>query len=55
VLATAFSAFDKDFDVVFVKDAVASWGGRLQNETCEIVELLLGAVVVAADVRFAGS
>lgn len=55
VLATAFSAFDKDFDVVFVKDAVASWGGRLQSETCEIVELLLGVVVVAEEVRFGGS
>ena len=55
VLATAFSAFDKDFDVVFVEDAVASWGGRLQDETCQIVDLLLGAVVSASDVQFGGS
>ena len=53
VLATAFSAFDKDFDVVFVSDAVASWGDRLEKEAGEIVDLLLGAVATANTLVFA--
>jgi biuret amidohydrolase len=52
VLATAFSAFDKDFDVVVIKDAIASWGGSLQAETCQIVDLLMGMAVPAAEVTF---
>jgi len=52
VLATAFSAFDKDFDVLMISDAVASWGGRMQQEAGDIVDLLLGATVPASDVVF---
>jgi ureidoacrylate peracid hydrolase len=52
VLATAFSAFDKDFDVLMVADAVASWGGRLQREAGDVVDLLLGQTVPAADIAF---
>ena len=52
VLATAFSAFDKNFDVVMVADAVASWGGRLQGEASDIVDLLLGQAIPASEVAF---
>lgn len=54
VLATAFSAFDKDFDVILVTDAIASWNGRLQRETGDIVDLLLGAAVPMMEIRFVG-
>lgn len=52
VLATAFSAFDKDFDVLMISDAVASWGGRMQQEAGDIVDLLLGATVPASGIVF---
>lgn len=52
VLATAFSAFDRDFDVVVVTDAIASWNGRLQRETGDIVDLLLGAAVSMKEIEF---
>lgn len=52
VLATAFSAFDRNFDVVMVADAVASWGGRLQSESRDIVDLLLGQTIPASEIAF---
>ncbi len=42
VLATAFSAFDKGFDVLMVSDAVGSWFAHLGDSTCEVVDLLMG-------------
>jgi nicotinamidase-related amidase len=45
VLATGFAAFDRDFDVVLVRDAVASWDTGLGRATESIVDLLLGHAV----------
>lgn len=54
VLATAFSAFDRDFDVVMATDAVASWSDNLQKEASDIVDLLLGAAVTMDEITFEG-
>jgi nicotinamidase-related amidase len=51
VLATAFSAFDRRFDVVLVSDAVGSWHDALGAGTSEIVELLLGHAVSIDDIE----
>lgn len=45
VLATAFSAFDRGFDVLLMADAVGSWNDTLGLATCEIADLLLGLSV----------
>lgn len=42
VLATAFTAFDRGFDVVLASDATGSWSGDLARASSEIVDLLLG-------------
>src|SRR5262249_24235689 len=52
VLATAFSAFDRDFDVVLATDAVGSWNDDLGAKTADIVDLLLGAAVPASEISF---
>src|ERR1044072_2699485 len=52
VLATAFSAFDRGFDVVLATDAVGSWNQELGARTTDIVELLLGAAVPASEISF---
>lgn len=50
VLATGFAAFDRDFDVVLVADAVASWDPALGAATESIVDLLLGYAVGSAQI-----
>lgn len=42
VLATAFAAFDRGFDVVLASDATGSWSNDLAKASSEIVDLLLG-------------
>jgi len=42
VLATAFTAFDRGFDVVLASDATGSWSSTLAAASSEIVDLLLG-------------
>ena len=51
VLATAFSAFDRDFDVVLATDAVGSWNQDLGAKTTDIVDLLLGVAVPASEIN----
>ncbi len=45
VLATAFAAFDRGFDVLLARDAVGTWVGSLGEATHDIVEFLLGRSV----------
>lgn len=45
VLATGFGAFDRDFDVVLVTDAVGSWEVGPGEAAHSIVDLLLGHAV----------
>ena len=52
VLATAFSAFDRDFDVILATDAVGSWKEDLGAKTADIVDLLLGVAVPASEIGF---
>jgi len=47
VLATAFSAFDRGFDVLLATEAVGSWNTALGAGTGEIVDLLLGRAVTS--------
>ena len=47
VLATAFAAFDRGFDVALASDATGSWEAGLGPASCEIVDLLLGHAVPA--------
>ncbi len=42
VLASAFAAFDRGFDVLIARESVGSWVDRLGDATHEIVEFLLG-------------
>lgn len=51
VLATAFSAFDRDFDVILATDAVGSWNDELGARTSDIVDLLLGVATTADDIN----
>ena len=51
VLATAFSAFDRDFDVILATDAVGSWNDELGSKTADIVDLLLGVAVPASAIN----
>jgi nicotinamidase-related amidase len=52
VLATAFSAFDRGFDVVLAADAAGSWNAGLGLATSDIVDLLLGHSVGINEVSF---
>lgn len=52
VLATAFSAFDRDFDVILATDAVGSWNEDLGAKSADIVDLLLGVAVQASEISF---
>ena len=52
VLATAFAAFDRGFDVVLAADAAGSWNAGLGHATADIVDLLLGHAVVIDDINF---
>jgi biuret amidohydrolase len=51
VLATAFSAFDRNFDVILATDAVGSWNDELGAKTADIVDLLLGVAVPASGIN----
>ena len=53
VLATGFSAFDNDFDVLVATDAVGSWSAELGDATGQIVELLLGRTLPIDAIDFA--
>ena len=55
VLASAFAAFDRDFDVVFLTDMVASWKPALDEATFEIIDLLLGNAMASDAIDFASS
>jgi nicotinamidase-related amidase len=50
VLATAFSAFDRGFDVILAADAAGSWNAGLAKATGDIVDLLLGHAVPMSDI-----
>ncbi|MCC7347544.1 MAG: cysteine hydrolase [Variibacter sp.] len=52
VLATGFGAFDRDFDVILVNDAVGSWSATLGGSTGEIVDLLLGRSLPGDSIAF---
>lgn len=47
VLSTAFSAFDRGFDVVVVSDAVGTLWDHLGDAALEMVDLLMGHAVAA--------
>jgi nicotinamidase-related amidase len=53
VLATAFAAFDKGFDILLAKDATGSWNDELGDATTRIVDLLMGQAVLSSEVEFA--
>jgi len=53
VLATAFSAYDRGFNVVLLTDLVGSWFDHLGRDTAEIVDLLLGYALVSSDLVWA--
>jgi nicotinamidase-related amidase len=55
VLATAFAAFDRGFDVILADDAAGSWDQQLGRSTNEIVDLLLGHTVPVSDIVFEGA
>ena len=55
VLATAFSGFDKGFDVLLARDATGSWIDELGSATCKIVDLLMGQSVTCDEIEFARS
>lgn len=50
VLATAFSAFDRGFDVILADDAAGSWNAGLAKATGDIVDLLLGHAVPMSEI-----
>lgn len=52
VLSTAFSAFDKGFDVCLVSDAVGSWRDDLGVGSGDIVDLLLGRSITQSQLKF---
>jgi nicotinamidase-related amidase len=52
VLATAFTAFDRGFDVVLVSDATGSWSDTLATASSEIVDLLLGHAARIDEIEF---
>ena len=51
VLATAFSAFDRGFDVLVASDAVGSWNETLGRDTHQIVDLLMGHAVPSDEIE----
>lgn len=51
VLATGFSAFDRDFDVLMLTDAVGTWNAGLDSGTHAIVDLLLGHALPSGNIR----
>jgi nicotinamidase-related amidase len=55
VLATGFSAFDRGFDVLLVKDAVGSWNEKLGASTSEVVDLLLGRAVTSDELNLSST
>lgn len=55
VLATAFSGFDKGFDVLLARDATGSWNNELGEATCRIVDLLMGQSVTCNEIEFANA
>jgi nicotinamidase-related amidase len=55
VLATAFSAFDRGFDVVLATDAAGSWNAGLGHASADIVDLLLGHAVSIDDIQFSAT
>jgi len=52
VLATAFSAFDKGFDILLARDAIGSWNDELGDATCRIVDLLMGQSLTCDEIKF---
>ncbi|MFE9959287.1 cysteine hydrolase family protein [Micromonospora sp. NPDC005299] len=52
VLATGFAAFDRDFDVLLVSDAVGSWEPELGRSALSIADLLLGCAAPADEIVF---
>ena len=52
VLATGFAAFDRDFDVVVVSDAVGNWEPGLGESALSIVDLLLGHALATDQIVF---
>jgi nicotinamidase-related amidase len=55
VLATAFTAFDRGFDVVLASDATGSWSGDLARASSEIVDLLLGHAARIDEIELSGA
>src|SRR5262245_49787181 len=55
VLATAFAAFDKGFDVLLAKDATGSWNDELGDATSRIVDLLMGLAVPCEEIEFSAT
>jgi nicotinamidase-related amidase len=55
ILATAFSAFDRGFDVVLAADAAGTWNAGLGHATSDIVDLLLGHSVVINEINFSSA
>lgn len=53
VLASAFAAFDRDFDVVLLTDLVGSWAPALDTATGQIVDFLMGHARDSASLAFA--
>ncbi|MBV8911831.1 MAG: cysteine hydrolase [Acetobacteraceae bacterium] len=47
VLASAFAAFDRGFDVLIARESVGTWVDRLGEATHDIVEFLLGRSLVS--------
>lgn len=52
VLASAFAAFDRGFDVILATDATGSWSRDLAAASSEIVDLLLGHAMRIDEVEF---
>jgi nicotinamidase-related amidase len=50
VLASAFAAFDRGFDVVIARESVGTWVDRLGEATHDIVEFLLGRSLPSAQI-----
>lgn len=55
VLATAFAAFDKGFDVALARDATGSWSDDLGHTAARIIDLLMGQSLSSDEIEFAGA
>lgn len=55
VLATAFTGFDKGFDVVLARDATASWSDDLGDAAARVVDLLMGQSLASDEIEFAAA